>query len=259
MNAKKKTLNFKSIAMILVALIAIGGVFLYLNFSNILTSTAEKVASNALGVNVAIGSIDLSLSDKSIEVRNIKIDNPSGFSGDFLDVDLVRIAAGEISKTKLVFKEVIVEGTDVVMQVKKNGDSNIAALKNGIKTSDKKEAQNAGEPIKVIIQDFQLNEASLYPKIAMLEKSVESVTMPNIRLRNIGEKQNGIVAREAILQIVNKISDVAVKQAAKSGVLDGVAKDKLQELGVSSSLIQNIGSDADKAAKDIGNAVKSLF
>jgi len=260
MSGKKKSKVKIIIGLISIVFLA-AVVFVALNFSSIAKTTAERIATKTLGVDVKIGALDLNLAEKSIEVRDLTIDNPKGFKKPrALELGLIRITADELGKEKLVFKEVIVSDTNILFEVKGDGASNLTTIKNGIKTSPKSEEKASdAAPIKVIVRDFQLNKASLEPAVALVKKDLPTVTMPNIRLRGIGEKENGVLAREAIAQIFKKISDVAVKESAKSGFLEGVSKDKLKDLGVSSSVIDSIGGDGEKAVEEIGNKVKNLF
>jgi len=67
------------IATVLAVTVLGGGIYVYMNLGNISKMIAENVASEALGVKVSIGEIDVSVKDKLVTVTDIRVRNPRGY------------------------------------------------------------------------------------------------------------------------------------------------------------------------------------
>lgn len=224
----------KIIALIVVLGVVGGGAWLYMNFGNLVKTQAEKIASASLGVPVHIGAIDLDVSNKTVTVSGIRVANPKGFSsGDIMSVETVKIAADSLSRQKLVFNEIRVDGTKVKMEVKADG-TNFSALKNGMPKSEvsQKQAGTNSEPVKVVIKRLLINNATLTAQSALLQKQPQPITLADISMTNIGVKQ---------------------------GFLQGLSGDALDQLkdqyGVGSAVVDKVKSDFKKA----GDEVKGLM
>jgi hypothetical protein len=83
--------------------------------------------------------------------------------------------------------------------------------------------------------------------------------MPNMRLTEIGARSNGVVASEAIAQVMGHVMQVAARTSAQSGFFQGMDEESLKELqsslGLPSSLMDQFKGDA----KALGDAVKGMF
>lgn len=225
---------FKFLSLIVLALVIGGGIFLYLNFGSIAKNMAEKIATNALGVNVSISSLSVSLKDKTATVKGIKIANPSGFKNrHIITVSEVDVGLKAFSKALINFNDIQVNGGVINLEITEKG-TNLQALKE--LAGRKKQRDSVGsEAIRVIIEKMVINQSTINPSITLLNKDIGTIKLPAVRLSGIGTKSNGVLAKEAVSQILIEYIRAAEKQISKEGLLvdkDAVinkAKDKVNE------------------------------
>ncbi len=249
---------FTGISMATILLFG-GGIFLYMNLSNIAKPITERLATEALGVPVSIGKMEINLPEKTVQVSGLKIRNPKGYKrSHILTVGDIKVELGKVSKELIIFKNINVSGTDVNLEVTPNG-TNLNDLKKGISTkAPNKKATAAGDKIKVIINHFNFTSAKLNPSVTLLsEQSLDPIIVPDITLNNIGQKENGILAREAIAQILDHILKTLNKSSGQAGFLNGLSKDTLKDMG--QSQIDGVKDQVKDEIKNIGNQIKGIF
>jgi hypothetical protein len=110
------------------------------------------------------------------------------------------------------------------------------------KTSKEKEDAQKDKPsknqdVKVIIKSFEMNGVTMTPEFHDMPVKLGAVSLPKMHLRNIGEKENGIIAREAVAQIFNHILTVARKSASREGFVKSLPSKILDNAQ------QNIGEE----------------
>lgn len=225
-------------------LIIAAGVFLYLNFGNLAKSTAQKIASDALGVKVTIAALDISFKEKRVTVSGINVANPRGFKNRHLmAIQNVSIGFNAASRTLIDFKDIRVTGTGLNFEVTEKG-TNIKALQ-ALMAKKKKAPSSNSEPIKVIIRSLVIDPSVINPSVAVLNQDIKSsITLPAVRLSGIGQRDNGILAKEAVRQIMDKYLKQAQAAVRKKG-LTGNADAAVKEL--------------EGKVKDVKNTFKSLF
>lgn len=225
------------------ALILVAGVFVYLNFGDLAKRAAEKIGSDALGVSVKISSLDISLKEKKVSVNGLRIGNPPGYKKPHaMTAKSIRIGLNTASKELIDFKDIQVEGSVVNLEVTEKG-TNLNDLKKLAQAKPQKESVGS-EQIRVIIQNMVIGASTLNPSVTLLGGDLGSVTIPSVRLSGIGRKQNGVLARGAITQIIAKYMNIAQKEANQAGYLKGVTKE-----------VEKI----EKAVDDVKNDFKKLF
>lgn len=261
---KKKGGSVKKIIAAVAVLIIIGVVVLYMNMGSIAKTMAEKVGSETLGVKVSIGSIDINLKEKSVAVHSISIANPEGYSEpNAMTVELVNVDMDSFSKELLVFDDVTVKGAELFLEVNERG-TNLSDLQNNLgndrkDSTDNKESEGGCEAPKVILKNFLFSGAQLHPKVTFVGANMSDINVPDIKLTGIGEKENGVLAREAIAQIWSKISSASVNASASAGMLEGISAEGLKDLPASIKLPQDLSIDTDDALDKASEGLKGLF
>ncbi len=261
---------FGFLALLLVA----GGAYLYMNMDAIAKQITEKVSSNALGVPVHVGKMNISLEDKKIVVSNINITNPKGYKKpNAITINKIEVAGESFSKELLVFSRIIVDGTNVNLEVGNKG-SNLGDLKNNIggekastaKYPEKKEkpkdskkiSKGKGEDIKVVVKKFSLTSAKLNPSVELLGGDIASVTVPDINLHGIGKKENGILAEEAIAQIMDAVLRKFNSYANSAGFLKGISLNGYAAKNAAKVLEKNLKDNYKKEAEDLKQSLDGL-
>ena len=228
-----------------VLLLVAGAIYLYVNMNSLAKDITEQVASNALGVPVSIGEMDIRLDEKKVVVNNIKVANPKGYKGAHaVKVSNVTVALDSFSKEMLNFAMIGVSGTMVDLEVTPKGTNlgdlkkNIAARSKSVKgqepTADQvADVQSKKHDIKVIVQDFVMSGAQITPSVTLLKNDLDPISVPDIRLRGIGQKENGVLAHEAVAQIMDGVLQEFNKSSNKAGFLQGLPLDIMNDIGVS--------------------------
>jgi len=208
-------------AVVLLALIG-GGYFVYRNMFDWIRLQAERVASDSLGVDVGIGSIDASFRNKTVRIKNIEIGNPKGYGmGDALKFGDIEIVADVLSRDRIVIKKVSVTDNEINLEMK-GSKSNLNALSSGIKSGggQPKSEESAKAPT-LNIEDLVIDKTKLTVK-SNLVKSQGDITVPTIRLKNVGQNNNQATA--VVAQIARAVLNEALSAAAKNGVLQNLSK-----------------------------------
>jgi hypothetical protein len=256
MTASKTALTATSLAF---AMIFGGGVYLYMNLGSIAQQIAQRLASETLGVTVTMSKLDVSLQERMAVVHNLRIGNPDGYKGkDAMTISKISIALGNVSKELITFKDISVDKTHVYLQVTPQG-TNLSTIKNQIKTLPAQAPAADVQPLKVILSRTGLMSAQLHPTVTLLsEEALAAVTIPDIILTGIGEKENGILAREAIAQVWNGIMPHVEKAASEAGFYEGLSPDALKDMGVGKieGLRENFKKDLDEG---LGGVLKNPF
>lgn len=255
--AKTSLFLFSAIVILLVCGIA----YLYVNMGSIAKQISEQVASQALGVPVTIDSMDIALEEKKVVVSGIKISNPSGYkTGDSISIKTIAIAAESFSKDLLTFARVEVDGTNVNLIVKPEG-TNLGDLKKNVDARQQNTSGKAkASDMKVIVKKFALTKAQLNPSVTLINKDLAYVTVPDIHLSGIGEKENGILAQEAVEQIMAAVLQQFNKSANGAGFLEGLSLEQLNEIGVSTVDVfqKNLKKSFDEEVDGFKKGVEGL-
>lgn len=239
---------------VLVLLLVAGGIFVYLNFGGLAKTLAERIATDALGVKVNIGSLDISLENRTAVVNNLTIANPPGYDGRHaMTAEKIVIGLNTASKQLIDFNDIDVIGSVVNLEVTPNG-TNLTDLKE--LAMQKKQRESVGsEAIRVIVRKMAIGASTLNPRVTLLPgQDLGSIKIPAINLSGIGEKENGVLAKEAIIQVITKYIGVAQREANKAGMFKGLPTDELQK--IQGGLVEKAKDDVEKLKGDIKNIFK---
>ena len=249
--------------LVLLLIIALMCVYYYLG--SIVKEGINRYVPPITGTTASVQSVNLSLLKGQIEVKNLQIGNPKGFSSnDIFSVGdvLVSFEPKSVLTDKIIIKSVVISGTKVSAEMKNlySVDSNISALQNNInkylgtdmKKPEKKEsADKKSSDKKVVIKDLKIKDTSL-----SLGVSGQTVTipLPDIHKTGIGEDKKEKSFAQIFADILNMISLESVKGVATAATdltkkgLKG-AKDAISG-----------GADAvGGAAKSVSDGIKGIF
>lgn len=259
MSEKKKN-RFIPVVAVLAGLIVIAAAVLYMNMGSIAKAAVEKVAADTLGVKVTIAALDINPVEKKVTVRGLKIGNPPGFRNDHaLTVDHVGIAAESLNRDLLVFRQIEVLGANVNLEVTAK-DTNLTALqKNVNRNASAQKAAQGEKVVKVIIRELLLNNTTLNPSATLIAGDPQSVNISSIRITGIGEKQNGVIASEAIVQVLERISQVSFQIAGQSGFLGGLSPEAVAGMRSQLGMPPDLKEQAKQGIESIKSGIKGLF
>jgi len=224
-------------------LVVIAGVFLYINFGNLAKNAAERIATNALGVNVSISSLSFSLKDKNATIKGVRISNPPGFkNAHTITADNIVIGLNTASKELIDFKDIQVNGTVINLEVTEKG-TNLNALQKLTQQRKQKKAVGS-EQVRVIVRQMTINQSTINPSVTLLGRDIGSIKLPAVRVSGIGQNSNGALAQDAVRQIITQYLKAAERQAGREGILGNVGA---------------IRKDIENAVDDVKETFKGLF
>lgn len=235
----------------IVLLVVVGlGVYLVLNSGSLIKSAVETLGPEYLGVDVKLGSAEISLTEGTGELKGLVIGNPDGFDGPHA-FSLGRIKLGldpmAQSETLINLRTIEIDAADLAI-IAKGTNTNLQALMDSLSGDGGGEPaaasgeESAGFAPKIIIENFAFTNArtSLDSDIVG-EKAVE---VPDIRLEGIGRNSNGVTIREALKQLLSPIVKASTEALAKESLnVDELKADAEERLD--QELQEQVGTDLE--------------
>ena len=209
----------------------------------------SSVALKYLGVDVRLGSADISLTEGTGELRGLVIGNPAGFDGPHsFSLGSIKVGLDPLgqSETLIKLRTIEIDAADLAM-IAKGTDTNLQALMANLTSDSTSEAAPAAEESarpepKIIIENFAFTNARTSLSSDILgDKAVE---IPDIRLTGIGEKSQGVTIREALEQLLNPIVKASTEALAKESLnVDELKADAEERLD--QELKERVGTDLE--------------
>lgn len=289
----KKTFKWILGLIIFLIIAIIGGVYYLYNHYNWQATVRQLVhqyGTEAVGTDVNIGGIDLSLLDGKGSVSSITVANPSGYSQDNIirlgnvsvavDVNSVKKLAKELAqktgpKTKtVVINEIRVDKPEVAYELmnlnRTNANDVLANIQKNTASSTKK-----SEPKQAKADDITYNVAIKKVVVANGVATVAanllgasqslSLNLPTITINNLGTEQQGITIEDGLARIFQEILKTTTNVVAKadlSSILGGVNGLKDAALGTAANAantaVDGAGKAAGAAVDGVSNSVKGL-
>ena len=230
-----------------------GGAYLLMNINNIAKPYIEKMATQTLGVPVSLGGLEVDLKNKAATVTGLKIRNPKGFeTPNALTAQTINVKLGNVSKTLVNFDAITIAGAKAYLEAKPSG-TNFQAIRAQIKPKSK--PAEGSEQLKVTINRFTMSQTALHPSVTLFaSEDLKPVNVPTVVLKGIGEKQNGVVAEEALKQIFESLAGQFNQTSKAAGYLKGMSSDALKDMGKKQVKALTGGFE-----KDIKKSLNSLF
>lgn len=222
------------ISIVVLVLLAIGGfvVFVVMNSGSLIKQAVETYGPQYLGADVSVSSVELSLADGTGEIRGLTIGNPAGFDGPHafhIQRAAIAVDVESLGSDVVVIKSVVLDGAQPAVVVKGLKDTNFQALVDNLERSAGSSAeaspeQGGAEP-KLIVDSFAFTNAVASVDSQMLQDGA-SVEIPDIHLQDIGRKENGVVAAEAVKQMLRpisrKITEAVVSEQTGLGDIEAI-------------------------------------
>jgi hypothetical protein len=236
-----------------------------------------KRAVNSYGPKITetelhVDDVGVSVFSGEAEIKEFFLGNPSGFkTSSAMKVGSVLVKVDEKSLTgdTIVVDRIEVLNPEITYEKMGKVDNYNTILKNITKTSgsekrSKPESGKEGAGKKLIIRDFIVKQGKVNLELSVygLGSKQISAPLPDIHLKNIGEKKNGASPAEAFKEVFAAlygkitspaVTDVLNKQLSSIGInLDSLRQDAIKKLG-------DTPGKAEETLKDVGKKVKGLF
>lgn len=250
-----------------VLLIVVGVVVFGLSkIGPIIQSAVNTYGPGITKTEVRLGDVDVSLFSAQAKLKNFYLGNPEGFkSPEAVKIGsiLVDVAENALLGKTIVIDRIEVLSPQLTYERTMKSDNFQAILNNITKGAGEKKSEGASkdQPAgskKIIIKDFQLKGGKVTLAASMLgqAKSV-STTLPDIHLKNIGEKSGGLKPADAFKVIFAELS----KYINSPDVMN-VLGEQLKTLKLNpDTLLKGAPEQVKeiKEVKEIGDKLKNLL
>ncbi len=243
------------LGLLLVVVLAIGGVVLVFNF--LATGAIGEAATAALGVETRLSRFLLVPFAGRVTLGGLSIANPPGFESEhFLKLgggDL-RLKVGSLLGDPIIIESIALDGVAVTLERNRSG-TNYGKILDNLGTGQSAPAAGGEESAgpNVVIHELVIRDISATVKVEVVGAKIAdtTVSVPEIVLQNLGSPESGITMRELSALLTRKLLEGVSK--AGGGIPTDLASD-LRGLGSAGSA----GEARDTAEKTL-DSVKGLF
>ncbi len=228
----KKAILIGAVVVVLALVAAV--VLLGSNLGKLVKAGIETFGPKFTQTTVTVASVDLSPSSGSGTVKGLVIGNPVPYTAPFAirlgEASLV-VDPGSLMSDKIVVKSVRVMDPEVTIEGGLT-DNNLKALLanlNRFTAAEKsKPAEETGAQKKLQVDEFVLSGTKVNVKLNVpgLGGAIPPLTLPEIRLTNLGSGSEGITPSELTQQVINEVvTKVIPAVTAQAGNLTKGATD----------------------------------
>lgn len=252
----------KLLVVLLIVLIVISGLFVFLkdNLDEIVREIIVTSISEATQTNVSLAKVKLNLKEGVGALNNYQQGNPVGFQTKYafrFDQAELDIDVGSILDDVVIIERVFINHANILYEFN-DGKTNFVELKKNLdKNLKKKNSDKENKPIgeqdkisnqsktqqskKIIIRSFEMINTEVEAAIPFASSQTLSVQLPNIKLNNIGAKENGLLADELMRVFVDSMEKDLKRAINFKNLVHDLEKD----------LKEQIDQEAEKAIKKI--------
>ena len=232
------------IAILLLFIILITGLYIGRNY--IVKSAIETGSEYSLGVNTNVGSVNLDLGGKSLEISDYEVNNPKGYEGDFflnIKQGIIAVGEGSIFADETRIDSLILNGIYMSFEVK-NQKGNFTVIQNNIKNinlDSSPESEHKFFIKKLAIRNIKVNAALDF----LGQNKDMTFTIDNISMENIGGDEGVTIS-----EITTKIMKSLISKAKSSG------SDDIPEMfNLDASKMDELKSNVTDKVKDLGGSL----
>lgn len=232
-----------------------------------------KRAVNSYGPKITktelhVGDVSVSIFSGQAKVKKFFLGNPVGFktpSAMKVGSVLVKVDKKSLTSNTIVVDRIEVISPEITYEKEGNTD-NFHTILNNIEKISKSEKQSKQAPgkkgpgKKLIIRDFVLKNGKVNLALSVYglgEKEISS-PLPDIHLKNIGEKENGESPADAFKEVF-----AALYGKITSPAVTGALNKQLKSMGASlntlkEGAIKQLGGTTSNAEQQLNNLGKKL-
>lgn len=261
------------VAVLATLLVIVLGV-LYTNRNTIVRKSIETVLSEVLQVKVTLESVNVSISNSTVEIKGLVIGNPEGFNTPkafSMDSILVKVDLLSFKTEEPVINIISMEGPDITIEQGFRGSNISALIKNASgeekKKSEEKKESESGKAIK--IEKVVVEKAEVDLSAPVLKGRSVSFTLPRFEMNDIGGKGEKTTIAESIRIFLTEILKRALTQGkgiipddlqeSLQSSLDSVVSSVGQQMGSISDITKDVGEGLQKGLDDATEGIKDLL
>lgn len=258
----KKLVKWLSVLVVLGVVTVVTVVFFMLGI--VVKAAVEKGGPYVTKTPVTLESAKISPRSGEGTLRGFKVANPEGFKTDsaiYAGEVFLKLDPASVTSEKVVIQSMRVMEPSITIEAG-NGGTNLKKLLDNVQSSSKKVESDEKEKAppsddgekaaakKLQVDEFVISGAKVSMSASFLNGKSASVTIPEIRLENLGQGPEGITAAELSRLIVKELL------SESTGAMSG----KLAELGVDATEIaEGLGEGAKDFVKDLGDNLEKAI
>ena len=241
----------KSFVILLIVLIALSGLLFFLkdNLDEIVREIIVTSVSDATETNVSLAQVKLNLKEGVGVLNNYQQGNPEGFQTKYafrFDQAELDIDVGTILDDVVIIERVFINHADIVYEFN-DGKTNFVELKKNIdKNTKKKNSDQKNNSVvdqektssqsktqqskKIIIRSFEMINTEVEAAMPFASSQTLSVQLPNIKLSNIGAKENGLLADELMKVILDAMEKDLKRAVNFKNLVNDLEKDLKKQI-----------------------------
>ena len=263
---KRLVMIVGGLVMVLVVVIGAAVFFLYSNLDSLVKTAVEEIGTEATGVKVSLGSVELSPTSGEGAMRGLVVGNPAGFKTDYavkLDEISVSVDIASLTEDTIVVKEIVIAGPQVIYEMG-GGGSNLDTIKNNVESfagsaggggSGGSESAGGDESEKkLVIENLYIRNGKVSVSTAFLGGRALGAPIPNIHLKDIGKDEGGASPAEIAEQVTDAIAGGA--GTAVSSIDELAGKITGGVAGAASAVTKGAASGAEKSVDAAKKALK---
>jgi hypothetical protein len=250
-------------------------IFLVIGISKI--GPIIKTAVNTYGPGITktdlrLDDVGVSLFSGDVKLKGFLLGNPKGFtSPDAMKVKSIYVNVEEKSlmKDPVVIDKIEIDSPEITYE-KTSGTDNFMAIMENVKKSvgmgeASREKPKEGEKGRnLLIKDFVLKDGKVNLVAAFLGGKSIGVTLPDIRLTNIGGGKEGVSPAKASEVILAALYEKITSSAVTDSLNNELKKLGLQNLeeataGAKKQLETTVGKEAGEEGEKLLGKTKKLF
>jgi len=265
----------------IIAIVIIAVVMLASNLGPMIKTAVNNYGPGITKTDVRLGDVSISIFSAEASLKDFILGNPKGFNTSHaMKVGSINVNIDEKSITgdTIVIDRIEVLGPDISYEKSKGTDNFktiIDNVKKSVGTEQKAEKKTSGgdekkSGKKILIKNFIVKDGKVNLTTSLFAGKTFSAPLPDIHLKDIGQKKGGASPAEAFDEIFKalyaKITSPAVTDSLNQSLkalgssFDALGKQVIEKgLGSSQENIKALSKDAEKSVEDLTNKVKGLF
>lgn len=259
----KKLWLFVAVVAVLALVVVIFGLS---NLGPLIKKAVNTQGPKITGTELSLGDVDVSLLSGQVKLQKFLLGNPQGFSSPHaVAVKSIYVDVDEKSLTgeTIIIERIEVVGPDIYYE-KGAGSDNFKALQRNLSKSagsgsSTASAESGESSKKLLIRELVIRGGQVHLAVKGLAGQDISATLPDIQMKNIGQKKAGVspaeAAREIFAALYGKISSPDVSAVLTKGLQD--LQGGAEQLG--QKAVEQAGEKATGEVEAAKEKLKGLF
>jgi len=212
--------------LIIIPILIIGIIIaLSLSLNSIIRGGVETIGPEALGADVKLQDVDISMLNGKGNLKGLFIGNPEGFKTESaFQLGEIRISLDvkSVFSDRIVINEIFIDAPQITYEKSMKGDNIKALLKNiesfaGEKPQQKDSGkETAKSETKIQINNFIIKNGKVNMSMSALQGKKISLPLPDIHMKDIGKNKEGSTVSKALGQVFAVVNKNIVKATAGS-------------------------------------------